>query len=149
MASQPRPIPFKVAVTPSAPIVWASDTVALKKYFPAALPLAGQAPVLKVISRRAHQRRQYPGDTSPVAQGASTGSVWKEPQLSNQTTPGRVFWCEEKVVGGNGKMKTKRKQFTYQGSFSALKTVARAAPALNFVIRNATGAAYPVVDVTP
>lgn len=149
MASQPRPTPFKVSVSAGSPIVWASDTVALTKYFPAALPLGSLPPVLKVVSRRAHQRRQYPGDTSPVAQGASTGSVWREPQLANQTTPGRVFWCEEKISIGNGKFKTKRKQFTYQGSFSALKTVARATTTFNFVIRNASGAAYPVNEETP
>lgn len=149
MASVPRPTPWKIAAAASSPIVWASDTVALKKYFPAAVAVAATIPAPTTANRRAFQRRQYPGDTTPVSQAASQVAIFREPSLSNGPTPGRVFWCEETVTGPLGKPVKKRKQFTYQGPFSAVKTVARAAPALNFVIRNASGAAYPVTDTTP
>lgn len=144
MAPRPKPTPHKLVATASDVVVWASDVAALKTFFPAATPLTRPPGTAGSVSVKGHSRRQYPGDTTPVGRAGGSRATYPERWLSNNTTPGTVFWCETTTTGPAGKPVKKRKQFTYQGNFGDLKAIARTAVVTAYVLRNASGAAYRI-----
>jgi hypothetical protein len=145
MAPLPKPTPWKITGPGGDVIAWASNTTALKKFFASATKLTSSPGASKTVSIKGHTYRQYPGDPTPLSRGNGSKQVYPERWLSNGTTPGTVFWCETTTTDGTGKPKKVRSQFTYQGSFGDLKAAARAQTTVPFVLRNASGRAYPIV----
>jgi hypothetical protein len=144
MAPQPKPTPFEIDGPGGTVIAWASDTAALQSFFPGATPLTETLQAAKQVSYSGYSRRQYPGDASTVGVSGGSRQVYPERWLAGNTTPGTRFYCETKVTGSDGKPKTRRKQFTYQGAFGDLKAAARAQTVVAYVLRNASGAAYQI-----
>jgi hypothetical protein len=149
MAKQPKPTPYLITSPGPNVVVWASDVPALKTFFPSATPISSAPGTVKTVSVAGHSARQYPGDTSRISRSGGERQVYPERWLSNNTTPGTVFWCETTTTGPDGKPVKKRKQFTYQGSFGELKAAARQTnPPTPWVLRNASGAAYQIGTAT-
>jgi hypothetical protein len=144
MAKQPKPTPQKVTGPGGDLVVWASDVPALRTFFPGSTPITATPAPPKDVSYGGGSYRQYPGDNTPVSRSGGSRQVYPERWLSNGTTPGTVFWCETTTTGPDGKPKKKRKQFTYQGAFGDLKAAARAGTLSSWVLRNGSGAAYPI-----
>jgi len=144
MAPQPKPTPFEIAGPGGSVVAWASDTAALQSFFPNAEPLSETLQPAREVSYAGYSRRQYPGDSTPVGTSGGTRQIYPERWLAGNTTPGTRFYCETKVTGSDGKSKTRRKQFTYQGAFGDLKAAARAQAVGAYVLRNASGAAYQI-----
>jgi hypothetical protein len=150
MANKPKPTPWRVTGPNGDVVIWASDTTALKTFFPTATKLFGTSASWKAVSYKGGSYRQYPGDSTPVSRTGGSRQIFPERWLSNNTTPGTVFWCETFSTDVLGKKTKKRKQFTYQGSFGDLKDIARdGTRADDWIIRNGTGAGYEVTGTAP
>jgi hypothetical protein len=144
MAPRPKPTPQKPSSSSTNLVIWASDVPALKTFFPGATPLTSPPGSSGTVAVKGHTRRQYPGDTTPVSRAGGDRKTYPERWLANNTTPGTVFWCETTTTGTDGKPKTKRKQFTYQGNFGDLKALARTVVVSAYVMRNASGSKYRI-----
>lgn len=142
-----KPIPHTISTDFDDVVIW-GDTDKLQEFLPSAVPDVMGAGVVVNFTRSGSSVRQYPGDTSPYSRSGGPVSRFSEPGLANKATPGKRFWCE--VVEGAGPLRTRTvRQFTYVGSWSALRDAMRSNAAKSYTLRNASGQKASVTSVGP
>ena len=150
--NRPRPVPHKHS-TPNGDITIWGDPAKVKEFFPDLTPTSKTDPVPRTISVPARNRRQYPGDGSPIRQGGHQRKVLSGGYASTRATPGRPFTCEWTTGTGSTK-KTHVYTFTLQGPFRAVRIMAMEEAATGggkpkWVLRSPNGKGYPMEHVAP
>jgi hypothetical protein len=94
----------------------------------------------------AHQRRQYPGDSTPVNVSASSREFLFDPGARNGTAlPGKPFV----LVGDAGLPGEERRQFTYQGRFVDLHAFLVSQAKMQLALYSPSGKRYKIEGATP
>lgn len=125
--------------------IWGDPDV-VKYWFPSASPATKVDPVLRTIAVKGRTRRQYPGDSTPVHQGAHNREVLMGGHIPMNTTPGKAFTCEEKL--GSGVLaKVNVSQLSFTGTFKDLYMTAMiAGKAGPWVLRSPGGVAREILE---
>lgn len=128
--------------------IW-GDPAVVKYFFPTLTAATDTDPVEATIAVKARSRKQYPGDTTPVQQGAHNRKVLKGGSWKHQVTPGRVFTCEEEITVGLTK-KMHVSTLTLVGAYRDLYMLAvtDGKPG-KWWLRSPGGRSRPINDVTP
>lgn len=109
-------------------------------------PDAAAGVVNKQTTVKAHTRRQYPGDTTPINVGASGRQFMVDPgRKSGNALPGKSF----RVVGDAGLPGEENRQFTYQGRWEDVHSLFVGDAAMQVFLYSPTGTRYVVNAATP
>lgn len=109
-------------------------------------PVSESGPQNKQATVSAHQRRQYPGDTTPVNVSASAREFLYDPGARNGSAlPGKPFV----LVGDAGMPNEERRQFTFQGRFVDLHAFLTSEASMQLSLYSPTGKRYTIAGVTP
>jgi hypothetical protein len=94
--------------------IWA-ETANINYFLTSALtPVAAGGVVDKVSGVKAHARRQYPGDSTPINVAGSVREYVYDPGARNGSAlPGKTFT----LISDYGLPGEEKRQFTYQGRF--------------------------------
>ena len=139
----PKAVPHTITTPQGDVTIW-GDHTKLIEFFPTATEnsLADKQPVTSTV--KATTVHRYPGDPSPYTRASHSRTVYPMTARSNGTTPGLRFWCELPDTDGNGNAIVKAKQFTYQGTFAAVRFAAIDQATKDYVLRNNSGRAYDI-----
>jgi hypothetical protein len=109
-------------------------------------PVAAVAPELVTESVNSHVRKRYPGDIGTNVSAHARVKLVGGTEDGSSATPGRRFWCER--PSGTGPLrKSNAVQFTYIGTWKALRTFAQQNMAgANFILRNSSGESVEIID---
>ena len=93
------------------------------------------------VTRKAHTRRQYPGDATPINVGGSAAEFLKDPSRRSGTAlPGRSIV----IVGDQGLPGEERRQFTLKGRWVDFHAWAALNAKMQIQAFNNTGARYTI-----
>jgi len=95
---------------------------------------------------RAHTRRQYPGDTTPINVSQAAREFLVDPgRKSGNALPGKSF----RVVGDAGLPGEENRQFTYQGRWIDVHALFVGDASMQVHLYSPTGTRYVVPAATP
>ena len=110
------------------------------------VPDAAAGVVNKQTTVKAHTRRQYPGDTTPINVAASARQFMVDPgRKSGNALPGKSF----RVVGDAGLPGEENRQFTYQGRWEDVHSLFVGDAAMQVFLYSPTGTRYVVSAALP
>jgi hypothetical protein len=126
--------------------IW-GETANINYFLKTPLTAAAAAGVSnKQATVAAHQRRQYPGDATPVNVSASAREFLFDPGARNGTAlPGKPFV----LVGDAGLPGEERRQFTYQGRFVDLHAFLTSQAKMEVSLYSPSGKRYTIEAATP
>ena len=102
------------------------------------------ATVLEAVN--SHVRRRYPGDIGTNVSAHARVKLVGGTKAGSNASPGKRFWCE-RPTGVGSLRKTNAVQFTYIGTWKALRQFAQANMAgANFILRNSSGEKDEIID---
>jgi hypothetical protein len=108
--------------------------------------VSAAAPTNEMAQVAAHQRRQYPGDSTPVNVSASTREFLVDPGARNGTAlPGKPFV----IVADAGLPNEEKRQFTYQGRFVDLHAFLTGQSKYEINLYSPSGKRYKIEGATP
>ena len=141
----PKATPHTIT-TPIGKVTLWGDHTKLTGFFPSATEdaLADKPAVTSTV--RATTVRRYPGDPNPYSRASHSRTFYPATAKGNGTTPGKRFWCEVAGMDGNGNPITLSHQFTYVGTFAAVRNAAIAQSTMDYTLRNCSGAGYEILD---
>lgn len=145
MANRPPVIKHRAADSTGISLVIYGPTSLLTQYFSnqALEVVAAVTPSQNTSQVNLHGRRRFPGGpVSTVSPHNRTGLP--RSGSGGGAKPGNKFWCE-RIVDDGANDKVVARQFTYEGSWTDLKTFAQAArTGAAFKLRNHSGRAETV-----
>lgn len=127
-------------------VVIYAKTTKLAEFFPGASARVDADVEAFSSSVSGHARKRFPGDVTPSSVNGHTRSGQKVPRTRYPVLPGQNFTCE-KIVTAFGKTKLKPTQFTFEGDWSDLVLLARAAAPFDYVLRSPGGVPFDVKAV--
>ena len=100
----------------------------------------------KQTTVKAHTRRQYPGDSTPINVATSGRQFMVDPgRKSGNALPGKSF----RVVGDAGLPGEENRQFTYQGRWEDVHSLFVGDAAMQVFLYSPTGTRYVVDAALP
>lgn len=126
--------------------IW-GETANINFFLKTALTAVSAAsPTNEQTTVSAHQRRQYPGDGSPINVSASTREFLVDPGARNGTAlPGKPFV----IVSDAGLPGEEKRQFTYQGRFVDLHAFLTGQAKYQINVYSPSGKRYKIKAATP
>lgn len=102
-------------------------------------------PAIVSQSVKAYNRRQYPGDPTPVPRKSGIRRRAIAGDFKRVALPGKPFWCEDVISPPGVKPRDVLvHQFTIQGSFTQLRVLAPLWAVASFTLRSPGGRAWDI-----
>lgn len=109
-------------------------------------PIAATTPEVVTETVKAHVRKRYPGDSGINVPVHARTRLVGDTEAGSNASPGRRFWCE-RPTGVGSLRKSNAVQFTYIGTWKALREFAEANMAgASFTLRNYSGEKKEIAD---
>ena len=136
----------KMTIPNSTTAIWAEPTNINYFLNTDLVPDAVGGVVNQQTTVKAHTRRQYPGDNTPINVATSGRQYMVDPgRKSGNALPGKSF----RVVGDAGLPGEENRQFTYQGNWIDVHSLFVGDAAMQVHLYSPAGARYIVNAATP
>jgi hypothetical protein len=123
-----------------------APTAKLTPFLGELTPDSGVSPTFTTVPRKAYSRKQYPGDSTPIAVKAGQTRVYNAKPITQSTLPGENAYIEEEIPDGD-KTKTDVTAITFTGAFGDLHQYCLANAEKNFILRSPGGEPHDVPSI--